>query len=40
MIRFIAGTVFGSIIGVVMMCLCVAAREADRYDLLLLIIYN
>ncbi|MBR1383802.1 MAG: DUF3789 domain-containing protein [Ruminococcus sp.] len=31
MIQFIAGTMFGGLIGVVAMCLCQAAGEADRH---------
>ena len=31
MIRFIAGTVFGSIIGLITMCLCHIAGESDKY---------
>ncbi|MBR1824652.1 MAG: DUF3789 domain-containing protein [Ruminococcus sp.] len=30
MIKFIAGTVLGGIVGVVSMCLCFIAGEADR----------
>ena len=30
MIKFIVGTVLGSIVGVVSMCLCFIAGEADR----------
>ena len=30
MIQFIAGTVLGGLIGVVTMCLCMAAGESDR----------
>lgn len=30
MIRFIAGALFGSVIGIVTHCLCIAAGEADR----------
>ena len=30
MIRFIAGTVFGSIIGLITMCLCHIAGESDK----------
>lgn len=30
MIRFILGTLFGGIVGVVTLCLCIAAGEADR----------
>ena len=31
MIRFFAGTVIGSIVGILTMCLCSAAGNADRY---------
>lgn len=30
MIQFIAGTMFGGLIGIVAMCLCTAAGEADK----------
>ena len=30
MIGFILGSMFGGTVGVVAMCLCVAAKEADR----------
>ena len=30
MIKFIAGTIIGGIVGVVSMCLCFIAGEADR----------
>ncbi len=31
MTAFIAGTMFGGIVGVVTLCLCQAAGEADRH---------
>lgn len=30
MIRFIAGALFGGVIGIVTHCLCIAAGESDR----------
>ena len=30
MIQFIAGTILGGVIGIVAMCLCTAAGEADK----------
>lgn len=30
MIQFIAGTIFGGTVGVLAMCLCIAASRADK----------
>lgn len=30
MIRFIIGAILGNMLGITFMCLCAAAREADR----------
>lgn len=30
MIQFITGTIFGGLIGIVAMCLCTSAGEADK----------
>lgn len=30
MIQFLSGTLFGGLIGIVAMCLCTAAGEADK----------